>query len=243
MTATGGGLALLTLPVVGVQAWLDWLHVGQLAADAYNVDRNWIFLSRDLFGIPRRILLEFREGRAVADRPVAAVAGWALWLAVAVATVIVTQLRLRLQVVKESALTGPLPAFVFLGAWLCSYRFMYYDALIAPLGVAVLMADPRPYFRRAWWPFASWASILVAVLLVIENATAPLNVEVSASVMGLRKSITGPDGVTQQTAPTIYLATGDYYPWDTVVVFLLWLWCAVRRQPAATETPGSPDAG
>jgi arabinofuranan 3-O-arabinosyltransferase len=229
MAATGAGLALLTIPVVGVQAWLDWLHVGQLAADAYNVDRNWIFLSRDLFGIPRRMLLEFRDGRAVADRPVAAVAGWALWLAVAGTTVILTRLRLRRDVVSHSALTGPLPAFVFLGAWLCSYRFMYYDALIAPLGVVVLLADPRPYFRRAWWPFTSWAAILTALLLVIENATAPLNVEVSASVMGLRKSITGPDGVTQQTAPTIYLASGDYYPWDTTVVFALWLWCAVRR--------------
>ncbi|HKB03590.1 MAG TPA: hypothetical protein VKD90_15310, partial [Gemmataceae bacterium] len=131
-------------------------------------------------------------------------------------------------------LTGPLPAFVFLGAWLCSYRFMYYDTLIAALGVVVLMADPRPYFRRAWWPFASWAPILAGLLLVIENATSPLNVEVSASVMGLRNTITGADGMTQQVAPTIYLATGDYYPWDTAVVFALWLWCAIRLARQAT---------
>ncbi|HJZ90782.1 MAG TPA: glycosyltransferase family 87 protein [Gemmataceae bacterium] len=229
MAATGAGLVLLTIPIVGAQAWRDWLHVGQLAADVYNVDRNWIFLSRDLFGIPRRMLLEFRDGRAVEDRPIAAVAGWALWLTVTGTTVLVSQICLRREAVSRPALIGPLPAFVFLAAWLCSYRFMYYDSLIAPLAIVVLMADPRPYFRRAWWPFASWASILVALLLVIENATAPLNVELSASVMGLRRPVTGSDGATHQTAPTIYLASGDYYPWDTVVVLALWLWCAFQR--------------
>ena len=68
----GAGLVLVTLPFVGVQSWFDWLHVGKLATEMYMVDRNWIFLSRDLFGIPRRIFLEFHEGRAVEDRPIAA---------------------------------------------------------------------------------------------------------------------------------------------------------------------------
>src|SRR5262249_59332904 len=120
------------------------------------------------------MLLEFRDGRAVEDRPIAAVAGWALWLTVTGTTVIVSQIRLRRETVSRPALIGPLPAFVFLGAWLCSYRFMYYDSLIAPLAIVVLMADPRPYFRRAWWPFPSWPSIPLPFLLLIQHAPPPL---------------------------------------------------------------------
>ena len=46
----------------------DWLRVGQTAADLYKVDDNWVFLSRDLLGIPRRWLLNFDEPRDTRDR-------------------------------------------------------------------------------------------------------------------------------------------------------------------------------
>src|SRR5205823_6328402 len=59
MVGTGAALGLLTLPVVGVQTWFDWLQVGREAAGVYNVNENWIHLSRDLQGIPRRLLLDF----------------------------------------------------------------------------------------------------------------------------------------------------------------------------------------
>jgi hypothetical protein len=223
MTATGAALVVLTLPAVGVQAWFDWLHVGTLAADMYAVDRNWIFLSRDLFGIPRRMLLDFRDGTAVADRPVAGYAGWALWLLVAGITAAVAWAGRRL-----GRQRGPLAGLVLLGAWLCTYRFMYYDALLAAVGVVAILADPRPYFRRAWWPFTSWAPVLAGLLLLVENAIAPLNLELTGSVMGLKRTITAAGGATHLGAPTVYIASGDYYPWDTAVVFALWVWCLVR---------------
>src|SRR5262245_54333397 len=189
MCATGAALVLMTIPAVGVQAWLDWLHVGKLAADAYAVDRNWIFLSRDLFGIPRRMFQKYHEGVAVRDEPIAAIVGGALWATVAGVTCLVAWFRIWRRPADEVPLTGPLPAFVLFAAWLCTYRFMYYDALIAALGVVVLMADPRPFVRKSWWPFASWAPILVTLLLIVENVTAPLNVEMSASVMGFKGTI------------------------------------------------------
>jgi hypothetical protein len=225
MAGTGAGLALATLPIVGVQAWLDWLHVGRLAADVYLVDRNWIFLSRDLFGIPRRMLLDFHDGRAPSDRPVAAVAGWILWGLVAVTTITVA-VRGRRRWSGE--MSGPLPALVLLGAWLCTYRFMYYDVFLAVIGVVVLMSDPRPYFRKAWWPFASWAAIFVGLLFLIENITSPLNVEVTASLHGLKGTVLGPDGASIKTAPAVYVASGDYYPWDTTAILALWFWCVVQ---------------
>jgi hypothetical protein len=224
MAGTAVACILLTLPFVGFQAWFDWLHVGQLGADWYRLDRNWNFLSRDLFGIPRRMFLEYRDGVAVEDRPIAAYAGWTLWAIVAGITALVAWSRRR----DGPVTTGPLAAFVFLGAWLCAYRFMYYDAMLASLGIFALLADPRPFFRPSWWPAASWATVLVGLLILVENALAPLNFEVTGSVMGLRKTITAPDGATHLSAPTVYLASGDYYPWDTIVVIALWVWCALR---------------
>jgi arabinofuranan 3-O-arabinosyltransferase len=239
MAATGAGLVLLTLPFVGVQAWFDWLHIGRLAADMYAVDRNWIFLSRDLFGIPRRMFLTFPDGLRGENRSIAGIAGWSLWLAVAATTCLVVWLTRR-RATPPDPLTGPRAGLVLLAAWLCTYRFMYYDALLAAVGVVAILADPRPHFRRAWWPFATWAAVLAALLLMIENGTAPLNLDVSASIRGLKGTVTAADGSTRVTAPTFYVATGDEYPWDTVAVFALWVWCGIavlRRRPPGS-TPG-----
>jgi hypothetical protein len=125
-------------------------------------------------------------------------------------------------------LTGPAAGLVLLGAWLCTYRFMYYDVLVAAVGVVVILADPAPYFRRRWWPFASWAPVLAGLLILIENGLAPLNLDMTASIRGLRRTATAADGGTQLKAPTIKVATGDDYPWDTVTVVGLWVWCGVR---------------
>jgi arabinofuranan 3-O-arabinosyltransferase len=236
MSATGAGLVALTLPFVGIHSWFDWLHIGQLATHSYAIDRNWIFLSRDLFGIPRRILLDFHDGRAIYDPPIAAAVGWALWAIVAGITLLVVRSS------RGSArFVGPLPAFVFLAAWLCTYRFMYYDALIAALGVIVLLADPQPFFRRAWWPVASWASFFIGLLLIVENATAPLNVELTASAMYYRGTETALDGSTRQTAPTVRVGSGDEYPWDTAGIFALWLWCAFAVLMPSWNRNASPD--
>ena len=70
-------------------------------------------------------------------------------------------------------------------------------------------------------------ALLAALLLAIDNVTAPLNVEMTASIRGLRGTVTDPGGATRETAPTVYLASGDYYPWDTVTVLALWLWCGI----------------
>jgi hypothetical protein len=78
-------------------------------------------------------------------------------------------------------------------------------------------------------------------MLLVENATSPLNVEMSASVMGFRRTITEAAGSTHLKAPTIYIASGDEYPWDTVVVFALWIWCLVQvacGQPARLDSQG-----
>jgi hypothetical protein len=246
MAAAGAAQVLLTLPVVGVHSWFDWLHMGSLAADMYSTDRNWIFLSRDLFGIPRRMLLDFPDGLTAADQPtagrIAGLIGWLLWLIVAATTVLVARVWSRRHG-GPIPLTGPVGGLVLLGAWLCTYRFMYYDALVAAVGVVAILADPGPYFRRRWWPFVSWAPVLAGLLILIENGLAPLNLDMTASVRGLKWTATAADGRTRLRAPTIQVATGDDYPWDTVTVVGLWAWCGVRVGRGKGGTAGPRDAG
>jgi hypothetical protein len=163
MIGTGIVLALATLPFcyrprepeepLGdwapgvVQPWRDWLHVGHEAAELYDVDENWIFLSRDLLSIPRRWLLEFGAGSTNSMRREEwlppAVVGWALF-------VFVLELTVRLAVLRRQqarALTGPAPAFLFLGAWMTCYHFMYYDLLLAALPVFLLLTEPRRFLQ------------------------------------------------------------------------------------------------
>ncbi len=130
----------------------------------------------------------------MADRPIAAIVGWALWCLVALTTAAIAIRRVRHRVNSPRNLSGPLPCLILLGVWLCGYRFMYYDVFLAAVGVVALMTDPRPFFRRSWWPFASWAAIFVGVMLLIENATSPLNVEVTASIHGLKGTIPTSNG-------------------------------------------------
>ena len=236
MAATGAAQVLLTVPVVGVQTWFDWLHVGGLATEWYATDRNWIFLSRDLFGIPRRMLLDFPDGQTATDRPAAGIAGWALWAVVAGVTVLAARAWCRRHG-SPVPVTGPAGGLVLLGAWLCTYRFMYYDALVAAVGVVAVLADPAPYFRRGWWPFASWAAVLAGLLVLVENGTTPLNVQVTAKVHGLRWTATAADGTTRVEMPTVKVASGDEYPWDTVTVLVLWGWCVVRVLRSGRRPP------
>jgi hypothetical protein len=204
MVLTGAGLAAATLPAVGLEAWFDWLAVGREAAALYKVNRAWVFLSRDLFGLPRRLMLDFEVPEASRDRPAAEVAGWLLWLAVVGTTAVVFRLR-----GDRRRATGPGVAFLALGAYLGGYRFMYYDALLSGLAVAILYAGPdRP---RAW----SVPTLLLAALLVLENVF----VERAYGLIGTP------------------LNTGVRWPWDTVILLGLWGWLGRRTWNDRQLTP------
>ncbi len=146
MICTAGALAALTLPLVGWHSWLNWLQVGQEGTEVYNTDENWVHLSRDLMGIPRRWLIDFDLPRAERanswDAPT--LIGWGLWLGVVLATVFVAFLRRRHHPARE----GPAAAFLLLGAWLSCFHFMLYDVCLAALPVFLLFTEPRRYLER-----------------------------------------------------------------------------------------------
>ncbi len=142
MVATGAVLGAATLPFVGLQAWFDWLAVGRMASELYLVNKNWIGLSRDLSGIVHRVLVDFSRPEAERAHRTADLVAWALWAAVFVPTVLLYLWRGH-----PRYRTGLGAGFLFLGAYLCCYRFMYYDALLSVLPLALLFAEPWRYLR------------------------------------------------------------------------------------------------
>jgi arabinofuranan 3-O-arabinosyltransferase len=253
MVATGAGLAVATLPVVGIQGWLDWWHVGREAADLYQVNRNWTFLGRDLAGIARRGLIDFDLPEAERNSLAADVAGWSVWAAVFVPTV-----GLYLWRGDKRYRTGLGAGFLFLGAYLCCYRFMYYDALLSALPLAVLFADPGRFVRptpvvvRApvrWEGVVNSAPLtLLVVLYLVENWVVHLGLEGTA-----RLGFLGSPEDAGKRPPSVSGEISPYYPTDTFVLLGIWAWAGVRlliggdwgepslRSDAAKGVQGGPD--
>jgi hypothetical protein len=149
MGATGVALAVATLPFLGGlegwRVWRDWLHVGKEAAILYNVDENWIFLSRDLLSIPRRWMYDFSVSSWERDSSLLppALVGWSIVLLVLEASVRLAIMRKE----QARAVTGPPAAFLLLFAWMMCFHFMYYDVLLAALPVFLLLTEPRRYLQ------------------------------------------------------------------------------------------------
>jgi hypothetical protein len=253
---TGLALVAATLPFVGIQGWLDWLHVGKEAAALYNVNRNWILLSRDLQSIPRRILHDFNIPQDQRDSPLAKAIAWGLWGTVLLATVV-----LYLRYGDRRRVTGVGIAFLFFAAFLTCYRFMYYDALLIAAGCAVLFAETSLMFRtrvfslslnpqQQQFPAArtlpsqpgdrgllgpqllgyvnSFPLTILALLLILENFVSAWDLRATFGFGKLSRVTTGPDGATGIYTPKLEFDTGLDYPWETLLAIALWLWCGWR---------------
>lgn len=257
MVGTGALLGLATLPFVGIQSWFDWLKVGQEAAALYNVNHNWIILSRDLQGIPRRVLHNFNLPEAQRDTPLAKAIAWGLWGAVFATTVTVYLLR-----ADRRRPIGFGAGFLFLGAFLTCYRFMYYDVLLAALPIAILFANPalllrtrvfrlmlvpavpsvpplgreaapplerpNPFGPRLLGYFNSFPLTVLALLYFVDNTLLGMNLGATFTAGYWTHTTTAANGSTGIATPRVEMDTSLTYPWDTALLFTLWLWCAVR---------------
>ncbi len=199
----------VTCPIVGWENWQNWLQIGREAAVEYKRQENWIFLSRDLLGIPRRWLVIYEDGLAKDvvlsrgdssapaeavnekhwDHPLPTALGWGLWGAVLTGTLFgVWQCRQR-----RKELTDMFPAFVLSAAVLTCYHFMYYDFVVVALPVLLLFADPRRYWQ---WRFRAFVPPLLVVLMLAAPALS-----------------------------SIWDSSYHFPPWETFVLLLLWAWC------------------
>lgn len=255
MVLTGAALTGLTVPAVGWQGWYDWLLVGREATRIYTYDVNWIHLGRDVLTIPRKWLDLDASNDVRRQNLPAAIIGWSVLLLVLETTIRLALIRPRL--VRRR--TGPGPAFLFFGAWLTCFHFMYYDTTLALLPVFLLFTTPRSYLRR----------VLVAVTFLRPGRGRTAEAQPAAP------TAVSPDGrdyylprlarayppspqswirhvhrawVLNQFVPTIMVAmlaayaAVDLYgpPVETYAAFVLWLWCGwqigrQRNRPAVAR--------
>ncbi|HZT81951.1 MAG TPA: glycosyltransferase family 87 protein [Gemmataceae bacterium] len=244
MAGTAALLAALTLPVVGLHSWFDWLEVGKEGAELYKTDENWIHVSRDLLGIPRRWLLDFSLPADERDvhRPAPAVIGWGLWAAVVGATVGVTLARRK----QPPAAEGPPAAFLLLGAMFSCFHFMHYDVLLAALPVFLLFTDPWRYLapllragRGVLWRVlpARLAPYLDDRLPSREEHPGSAALWVAPALVALLFST---KYVLPYVAPSS--VTDLRAPWDTFCLLALWAWCGVlwlRQGAGACDRKGA----
>lgn len=228
LAVSGFSLVLVTLPVVGVQAWKDWLAVGKIAAAEYDVNERWIELSRDLSGVVRRVALNFDLPAAERPSVVADWLSWGLWATVFLGTAVVHRLRRHYPEAE---------GFLFLGAVLTCYRFMYYDVLLAVVPFAALFAQLRfPTIRAA---VTSFVGIMLLLLLLCENWWNRLDLRATFAFGFLK-----PTAATAPV-PTIQFATAYEYPLDTLLLLVLWVGLALKllRQPrnSSSAAPMSGD--
>ena len=267
MIVTGVSICAATLPFTGVQTWLDWLNVGKEAAALYNVNENWITLSRDLQSVPRRILHDFKKPEPERDTVLAKTLAWSLWSVVFVSTV-----GVYLRFADHKRATGVGAAFLLFGAWLTCYRFMYYDALLSAVGCAVLFAEPARYLRtrafqlsltrsppmpvaerrleptpmspNAFGPrlvgyVSSFPLTILVLILLLENSFNGLALEATLGIGYYAHVTTGPSG-TGRVTPRVVADTSTGYPWETALIVAIWAWCGWRLV-RGEERPSLPE--
>ena len=137
MIVTGTTLALLTIPFVGIESWMHWIKIGGQASALYNVDQNWVNMSRDILGLSRRWQIDFSQSHAEihANWLKPTLWGWGMLLAI-------FEMTTRLTWTMPRAFRDPLgtgSAFLLLGVWFSCYHFMYYDVLLTALPVMLIV--------------------------------------------------------------------------------------------------------
>jgi hypothetical protein len=227
MALTGLALILLTLPFVGWRTWLDWLTVGRLASAHYATDETWIFLSRDLQGIPLRYLLHFADGVAAdSDRLLPDRLGLGLWLTVAALTVFVALWRWR----RPARFSGEPAVFLLLGAWLGCFHFMYYDVLLAALPVYLLLA--LVWHGQEIVPQRAAPQRAAGFIPAGINPAARLPLILLALFFLVPHTADGIDYLVTNGRPIFHSP-----PFDTFCLLALWAWCGwhwFRERPNPT---------
>lgn len=236
MLAAGAGLALLTVPLVGVQSWLDWLAVGREASWLYNVDINWIHSSRDLLSIPRRWLIDFDRPLTERDGLAPTLLGWAMLLFVLGLTTGLALVRRK----EASATEGPTAAFLLLGAWLTCFHFMYYDVLLSILPIFLLFTGKERYLEPRLAALLPLSKSLLSP--TVQEYFQPRPAALLPVPWPLLEARAGRMAVLNRGAPTLAalvllslyvpslfrLTVDKVPPLDTYFLVLLWLWCGWR---------------
>jgi hypothetical protein len=259
MVATGFWLVVVTLPLVGIHSWLEWLQIGKLAAATFESDQNWIELSRDILSIPRR-WLDFQLPWFLRVQSLGVrLASLGLYLGL-------LELTFRWACFRRRDLcraAGEGAAFLLLGAWLSCFHFMYYDVLLTLLPVCLLFTQPRSYLEP-------WLLAMIPLKKPADGERALAYFQPTmATDLALSQARLSP-GIGQlwvlnrvePTALALLVVTALIFPlfdlglralpFDTFFLVGLWLWCGWlvywRLPEPATpavvgHAPGGREAG
>jgi len=251
MGATAATIILATVPFVGWHSWMAWFNVARDAVRVYDMDENWIFLSRDLLSIPRRWLLNFEEDAERIPHPLlTAMIGW--WSVVAVLEITVRMTCLRKnQAVR--ATDGAPAAFLLLSAWLLCFHFMYYDMLLASLPVFLLFTEPRRYLipRFVVLFFVNRRHLGRDLVDFYRPGLATQAPPPVPAIPATHRHIWVLNSLEMTLVLILMLipsalhlfSIGNPYgtPWETFVLLALWLWCAwkwLRQREGIKEVEG-----
>jgi hypothetical protein len=229
---------LLTVPFVGVQGWQEWLTIGQQASAKYDVIENWTNLCRDVYGLPRRGMLDFSKPESERVTPEVTLASRACLGFVMLSTVGVYAWRGNWR-----RTTGLSAGFLLLGAFLSCYRFMYYDVVLSLVGYAALLAYPawtlntsqgelqRPTNtadRRVRLFTSSFPLTVLVALLVYDNVLIGVKPQVTAALDRWPAFRTDEHGNQLWYSPKVSAACDYNHPVDTLLIVALWAWCGWR---------------
>lgn len=219
MAACGAIQIVLTIPIVGVSSWRDWLQIGRDASATYAVNKNWIELSRDVGGIVRRPLIDYAKTAEERANPTAD-----RLAALALVFVLGTTAGVSLTCGGRRAI-GLGAGFLLLGGYLGGYRFMYYDAMLSSVAFAALFADTRwadhPGDDPSWHAVRVFRSVPFVIFLVI------LFCENVATGWELKGRVTWALFSKEQTRGLDW-ELGFRCAWDTLLLLSLWAWLGVR---------------
>lgn len=181
-------LFLATLPFTqGLEPWKRWVIVGQRASVTYELDRRWIWLSRDLAGLPRRdmwdadsfsrewrhwwnrdmaepdgarTLLEQDRNGHVRSPAIVKYVGWGLMAGVALITLLLMWRR-----DDETFPEGIPAAFLLMGMLFCVFHFMHYDLTLFALPICLLLGElGRVHWQRCSVIVIAFAGLLFCTL-------------------------------------------------------------------------------
>ena len=147
MALSAAALFLATLPICGIQSWIDWLSVAQRTEQFYQSIPRWTGLSRDLPGLLRR----------ASPGPLTELLGWCLVLAV-----VILSIRAWREGGGRSSLVplqGPSAVALLAGVVLSCPRFMFYDVTLAAPAFLVAFSEWSRMERTAKWSLAGLFSL------------------------------------------------------------------------------------
>lgn len=169
-----------------LEPWWRWREVGAHAAWMYTYDRNWVWMSRDLTGLPRRAMWDW-ENLRIQLRYVLGIDEWSsdvmqnvhngeelkhlclgLPIAAGAFTVLVSAGAAwwiwRRGRSPTAAVELPRDAFVLFGALFTTYHFMHYDLAVFALPTVLLIDNAA---RRAGWSGDRRSELALGAVLLV----------------------------------------------------------------------------